>query len=460
MLVPFLFPETARFLPVPSEVSHLVAPAEVGLFEWTDYHFQFPRADKLRVDGALVQKLAPGIWKVRWENSVGNARLIPLDERDRATEAPFEVEVLSPKFPTFDDHIAFFAGLWRELGSRFPPLLWNAWTQSTRRGASIEKGTPAAAETLDWLELWGEELEALGRALDRRPSLHQTREEWEAPLSEVRRIESGQLGTLLGGDWVKTASRPLPRSVAQSRWNEAPSPLRLRFESFVARVLQTLNEDSGEATRQWKRRLGVWAKPASATVPLVARDPLSVRLLEIEASFGIAGTPLWGAIEHAARLRNIAVLWEWWVLLALVRELESATQERAAWSDAFDEKLGLRMPALIQFGRRSLLYNGATPSYSTPLRPDFVWRDENDKPLAALDAKFRVNVERGSVVGDDLHKMHAYRDALGVRVALALHPGERSVFYDRERGPQQTWNVRAALSGALSGVGAWGLRPN
>ncbi|RYX85540.1 hypothetical protein EON83_06145, partial [bacterium] len=193
---------------------------------------------------------------------------------------------------------------------------------------------------------------------------------------------------------------------------------------------------------------------------LVARDPLAVRLLEIEASFGVAGTPIWGAIEHAARLRDIAVLWEWWVLLALVRELEGATQERAVWSDAFDEKLGLRTPALIRFGARSLLYNGATPSYSTPLRPDFVWRDENGKPLAALDAKFRVNVERGSVIGDDLHKMHAYRDALGVSVALALHPGERSVFYDRERGPQQTWNVRAALAGALSGVGAWGLRPN
>lgn len=460
LLAPFLFPETARFLPVPAELAHLVAPAEVGLFEWTDYHFQFPGAEKLRVDGALVQKLAPGIWKVRWENSVGNARLIPLDEGEKAVEAPFEVEVLSPKFPSFEEHIAFFAGLWRELASRFPPLLWDARTQGTRRGSTVERGTPSAQETLDWLELWGEALESLGRALERRPSLHQTREEWEAPLSQVRRVESGQLGALLSGDWTRATSRPLPRSVAQSRWDEAPSPLRLRFEAFVGRVLRTLNEEASDAARQWKRRLGAWAKPGSSAVALVARDPLAVRLLEIEASFGVAGTPIWGAIEHAARLRDVAVLWEWWVLLALVRELEGTTQERAEWSDAFDERLGLRTPALIRFGGRSLLYNGATPSYSTPLRPDFVWRDEGDKPLAALDAKFRVNVERGSVVGDDLHKMHAYRDALGVRVALALHPGEKSVFYDRERGPVQTWNVRAALSGALSGVGAWGLRPN
>lgn len=458
MLAPFLFPEAARFVPVPPELAHLVAPAQLGLFEWTDYHFAWPRADKLRADGALVQKLAPGIWRVRWENRVGNARLIPLDETDKPVEAPLEVEVLSPKFPTFEAHIHFFAALWRELASRFPPLLWNAAAQGTRRGASVERGTPSSAETLDWLELWGEPLEALGRAIERRPSLHQSRDEWEAPLSQVRRIEGGQLGALMNANWTRSGARPLPHNIPQSRWNETPSPLRVRFGSFVARVLATLKDETGDAARAWKRRLGVWSHPAP-TPPLVARDPLALQLLEIEAAFGVAGTPLWGTIEHAARLRDIAVLWEWWVLLALVRELEAATGERALWSDAFDDMLGLRTPALVYFGARSLLYNGATPSYSTPLRPDFVWRDASGKPLAALDAKFRMNVERGSVVGDDLHKMHAYRDALGVGVALALHPGERSVFYDRERGPLQTWNIRAALGGALSGVGAWGLRP-
>ncbi|RYX80856.1 hypothetical protein EON83_26830, partial [bacterium] len=265
MLAPFLFPETARFLPVPAELAHLVAPAEMGLFEWTDYHFQFPRAEKLRVDGASVQKLAAGIWKVRWENSVGNARLIPLNAEGKATEAPFEVEVLSPKFPSFENHITFFAGLWRELAARFPPLLWNASLQGTRRGALVERGMPSAAETLDWLELWGEALEALGRSLERRPSLHQTREEWEAPLAQVQRVDSGQLGALMSADWTRTASRPLPRSVAQSRWNEAPSPLRMRFEGFVVRVLQGLKEETSEAAKQWKRGLGAWAKPGNVS---------------------------------------------------------------------------------------------------------------------------------------------------------------------------------------------------
>jgi len=450
LLAPFLFPETARFLPVPDELAHLVAPARLGLFEWTDYHFHFPGADNLKVDGATVQKLAPHIWRVRWENRVGNARLLP-----DCGEA-LEVEVLSPKFPTFESHIHFFAALWRELAARFPPLLWNSNGLGTRRGASVERGTPTSSETLDWLELWGDELEALGRAIERRPSLHLEREEFDAPLSQVRRVESGQLSQLMNAKWTRNGGRALPRSVSQSRWNESASPLKVRFGSFVARVVRALDDEPDAA--MWKRRLSAWVKPGTSPA-LVARDPLAVQLLAIEASFGIANTPLWGEIEHAARLRDVATLWEWWVLLALVRQLESATGERAMWSDAFDAQLGLRAPALVRFGASSLLYNGATPSYSTPLRPDFVWRGFDGKPIAALDAKFRVSVERGSVVGDDLHKMHAYRDALGVRVALALHPGEKSVFYDRERGPLSTRNLRAALNGSLSGVGAWGLRP-
>ncbi len=427
-----------------------MAPAKLGLFEWTDYHFHFPGANNLKADGALVQKLAPHIWRVKWENRVGNARLLP-DVGDA-----LEVEVLSPKFPTFELHIQFFAALWRELAQRFPPLLWNTNGVGTRRGASVERGTPSSSETLDWLELWGDELESLGRALERKPSLHLEREEFDAPLSQVRRIEGEQLNQLMRANWTRNGGRALPGSVSQNRWNESPSPLKVRFGSFVARVVGALNDEPNST--QWKRRLNAWAKPGSVP-PLVARDALAIQLMTIEASFGIANTPLWGQIERTARLRDVALLWEWWVLLALVRELESATGERALWSDAFDAQLGLRAPALVRFGAHSLLYNGAVSSYSTPLRPDFVWRGEDDKPLAALDAKFRVSVERGSVVGDDLHKMHAYRDALGVRVALALHPGQRSVFYDRERGPVQTWNLRAALNGSLSGVGAWGLRP-
>ncbi len=420
------------------------------MFEWTDYHFHFPGAEILKADGATTQKLAPGIWRVRWENRVGNARLVP------DSGEPLEVEVLSPKFPTFELHIHFFALLWRELASRFPPLLWNANGTGTRRGASVERGTPTSSETLDWLELWGDELEALGRAIERKPSLHLEREEFEAPLSGVRRVEGGQLNGLMSANWTQNGGRVLPRTVSQSRWNESASPLRLRFETFVARVVRALSDEPSALV--WKRRLGAWAKPGT-TPTLVARDPLAIQLLSIEASFGIANTPLWGQIERAARLRDVATLWEWWVLLALVRELEIATSERALWGDAFDAQLGLRTPALIRFGANSLLYNGATPSYSTPLRPDFVWRGADEKPIAALDAKFRVSVERGSVIGDDLHKMHAYRDALGVGVALALHPGDKSVFYDRERGPLQTWNLRGALGGSLSGVGAWGLRP-
>jgi len=447
LLAPFLFPETARFVPIPREWEHIVAPARLGLWEWTDYHFVFPGASALRVDGASVCKLAPHIWRVRWENRVGAARIVP----DVGEAMP--VEILSPLFPTLESHVHFFAALWRELAARFPPLLWSH-ANGTRRGASIERASPTQGEALEWLELWGESLESLGRAIERKPSLHLGADEWDAPLSQVRRVEGPQLRQIAARG---AGVRSLPPHLRQTRWDESASPLRARLGQFVFRVSSALGE--GDDARVWKRRLAPWSNPHSAHATFVARDALSVQLLELEASWGASGTPLWGEISRAARMRDIATLWEWWVLLALVRELESAMGKQAVWSDAFDNELGLRAPATIRLGNLTLVFNGATPSYSTPLRPDYVLRGADGKPLVALDAKFRLNVERGGVVGDDLHKMHAYRDALGVRVALALHPGDKSVFYDCERGPLSHWNLRGALNSGLSGVGAWGLRP-
>jgi predicted component of viral defense system (DUF524 family) len=122
-----------------------------------------------------------------------------------------------------------------------------------------------------------------------------------------------------------------------------------------------------------------------------------------------------------------------------------------------------------------LVYNQAyrqPRSYSVPLRPDVTWM-RFGRPEVVLDAKFRL--ERLALVGDDteeagstakredLYKMHTYRDALGVRAAVAVYPGDQAVFYEVQRGYSKlfptVFPLDELLNGDLSGVGALPLKP-
>lgn len=103
-----------------------------------------------------------------------------------------------------------------------------------------------------------------------------------------------------------------------------------------------------------------------------------------------------------------------------------------------DER-GLEWQAEARFGEAgTLVHNQYQPSYSVPLRPDFTWK-QNGRAEVVFDAKFRL--ERLDVSGDDdstpettakrvdLYKMHTYWDALGVRAALIVYPGQANFFY-------------------------------
>ena len=176
----------------------------------------------------------------------------------------------------------------------------------------------------------------------------------------------------------------------------------------------------------------------------------------MQQSFGGAGAPLWAGAAHFARARDVASLWEFWVFFALVARIETARAERASIQANWDAARGLLAPSQALWDEWTLTFNGPAPSYSTPLRPDYLW-SKNGRALAAFDAKFRVEVPGQTGRGADLHKMHAYRDALGVRAAIALHPGRQTTFFDRERGPLPQLPLRAILEGAAAGVGLWGL---
>ena len=103
-------------------------------------------------------------------------------------------------------------------------------------------------------------------------------------------------------------------------------------------------------------------------------------------------------------------------------------------------------------------------SYSLPLRPDIVLRSAGGR-LTLFDAKLKRNF-KGVVVDrpgsgedtfkpEDLHKMHAYRDALGAHSVWVLYPGETA----KLQGYPAPGGTEGQPGAHFAGVGAVALRP-
>jgi hypothetical protein len=56
--------------------------------------------------------------------------------------------------------------------------------------------------------------------------------------------------------------------------------------------------------------------------------------------------------------------------------------------------------------------------------------------------------------------MHAYRDALGVRAAAIIYPGDVSIFYNHTTRAKHILLLRDLLFNNLAGIGALTLRPD
>jgi predicted component of viral defense system (DUF524 family) len=96
-------------------------------------------------------------------------------------------------------------------------------------------------------------------------------------------------------------------------------------------------------------------------------------------------------------------------------------------------------------------YKKNESTYSVDLDPDFSIEilnlDTNSLKILVLDSKFKSKDE--FVKSEDIHKMHAYKDAIiNCDFAIALFPGKSNIFY-----PQ-------SLSLMYSGVGGFSLKPN
>jgi hypothetical protein len=200
--------------------------------------------------------------------------------------------------------------------------------------------------------------------------------------------------------------------------------------------------------------------------------------LVLASRYPIAAEDLRRIIET----KSASLLYEYWCFFEVAEQLAALlgrpTEARVSGDDlhAFlAEGIKLVFPGGIElhYNRSFSRANSKWKSYSVPLRPDIVLKVGDT--LHLLDAKFRVDpwdvsteldsaeldaleaADRAGVASKgwwknaDIHKMHAYKDALGsegakVATVWVLYPGTEHVFY-------------ATVPGALEGVGAVPLTP-
>ncbi len=175
-----------------------------------------------------------------------------------------------------------------------------------------------------------------------------------------------------------------------------------------------------------------------------------------------ATSPFLTEIEDAIEVRDIALLYEQWCFFELARRIGATLQAEPRLVVAVNTG-PLAWKARAEYpGGRALVYNATQPGYSLPFRPDLLW-SVDDIPVAVFDAKFRATVPTVTNDGasnprrDDLDKMHAYRDALGVASATILYPGTESRWYSASA--RKTGADLAQLLEGWRGIGALPLRP-
>ncbi|MDV3104075.1 DUF2357 domain-containing protein [Thermococcus waiotapuensis] len=208
-------------------------------------------------------------------------------------------------------------------------------------------------------------------------------------------------------------------------------------------------------------------------------------LLELYREF-TAYVPFFEELRKAMDNKDIAKLYEYWAFFRLVEELGKIFGKKRLRIRVLPAgKLSERGDVYAEFDNGWRLYYNKrlTPgrwSYSVALRPDFSLfngdpSEKGTELIGVFDAKFKLDVvneqeeieefdeetETAEKTGnyetwaklEDVYKMHTYRDASGCRFAVVVYPGERSVFFDTNRGKVEEFDLEDVLTGELNGVG-------
>jgi predicted component of viral defense system (DUF524 family) len=489
--------ESALLSPIPEELAAQFAPATHTVQEWTDYGVSFPGAAALTVGGKLLQRFAGDWFLLKFENQIGLAELRAFDEAGRSIAPSRWLLVLSKKLPTLQQHQKFFEPLLDDLFERISRL---PFTVSAPTGQQVQEAMrpPGPLFALHFLTQEAERIAIALRIIQASPHRKLASEELLLPLHEVSAIDVDALIDIAQSShrWqaAQNASSPVAKRLGgrlpESIWQRVPvetldTPENRFVLGAIGQFTQALDFLERQAwwpkvpaeSRRTLHQLATVMRtflqdPRFAEVGAFTRPPASSRVLlrkegyrDLFALWGLfqrSRRPLFGAIEAAMAVKDVATLYEQWVFFWLADELSEILCESPVLSLRMTDDEAVGWNAVADFGLHGRLrYNATCTAYSgISLRPDMLWEPISGRQVA-LDAKFRFQLttskdERWK--DDDLVKMHAYRDALGVRAAVVIYPGDLRHFWPG-LGSHQIAGLEDLICTDFSGIGAINARP-
>ena len=489
---------------VPADLQSAFAPANLCLYEWTDYWIDYKGAERLVVGNVAIKPVMDSLFRIRFENQLGLTSIQPFAGAVPLC-TPLHVEVISPKFPSPQEHLNFFRALLEDLFARAARLPFSI-SAPTARHATEALRPPTPLFMLYFLQQHAQELRNALAEVQSAPYRQLQDRTSFVPLAAADEIDADVLVGILQApqELMRTdtliVSRLLqgyaPARVWQRQSEETLDTLENRFIlAFLQEMLVAVEELPSQPwwinvpperqivvrsttklvqsaiTHPMFDDVGVMTRFPSASQVLQRRDGYR-ELLQLWQIFHHARRPLFESLRHAIDVRDIAQLYEFWVFFNLIQDIGALFDESPVVNLKYSDVSGLQWQAEALFGSASrLVYNAYQPSYSLPLRPDFTWLHE-DRPEVVFDAKFRFERPKIDEKYDedsleafsqrsDIYKMHTYRDALNVRAAVSVFPGTVSNFYrwGSSSHAEQVVSLHDILCGNISGIGALARRP-
>lgn len=299
----------------------------------------------------------------------------------------------------------------------------------------------------------------------------------------------------------------LPEKILQTRKISTFDTIENRFVKYffyqllfrIDEIKRTLKKREGDAIReminecsQWINALEEYSKsyflenvstihtiPSNSQV-LLKREGYR-EIFQLYLIFLLSGVLEWEELEEIIMEDNkkIWLLYEYWVLFKILDffHKKGVLLEKGLRNLIKDKENSIRIElkkgkdTKISTKIGNIYYNRTfkKDSYSVNLTPDMVIETEERKII--LDAKYRYDKSPFSqykeedettiekiVVNSDIYKMHAYKDAIrGCDIAIAVFPGDKSIFYDEER--DEITSIEK-MDQNFKGVGAISLIPS
>lgn len=456
------------------------APCSQWVREGQTYAIEAPGAERLLLGRETLMPLRPGqfAWTVR--NAIGHCAIRAVS--GESVSPAMHVEVVAKRFASPAEQRAFVQRLLRSL-DRFTQIYaehssteWNLTRHSQLSSYALVSALLHHAETLT---------SALAAILA-DPILCWKITDQKVSLSTHGDSVLADDVASAAGDWQHSRARlpaALKGKLPKEAWGtdstqHSNTPENQLIRHLLAKLIecsqstvtrQALAQLSTKERQHCERALRLIEQGLqSSTLAICSRlkDESKARLMlqkhsayqEVVRWMDHLGASLWSVhpqLHDAAQLRDAATLYEYWAFFALVDGLATVLDCKAEWVPS------LSQGAIARFSNDfAVHYNKETSSYSGVVKPDFVLTHRG-KPRWVFDAKMRVQPVGKSLdpSTEDLHKMHAYRDALGVCAAVCLYPGDQSIFWRTDASAITPFRLTTLLRNDLQGIGALAFCP-